>query len=99
MAQWITRLPTEQKIPGSNPGALDSFLIERREEKIVGIITILYCGVAQGDRDKSSFPETVFVLMILLRFRYTCYGFFCHLRFYLLMLVRDGALNVDRLCE
>ena len=23
VAQWITRLPTEQKIPGSNPGALD----------------------------------------------------------------------------
>ena len=26
MAQWITRLPTEQKIPGSNPGTLRSFL-------------------------------------------------------------------------
>ena len=27
VAQWITRLPTEQKIPGSNPGALESLLI------------------------------------------------------------------------
>ena len=28
VAQWITRLPTEQKIPGSNPGALKkSFFI------------------------------------------------------------------------
>ena len=28
VAQWITRLPTEQKIPGSNPGALNKvFLI------------------------------------------------------------------------
>ena len=26
MAQWITRLPTEQKIPGSNPGTLRIFL-------------------------------------------------------------------------
>ena len=24
VAQWITRLPTEQKIPGSNPGKLES---------------------------------------------------------------------------
>ena len=23
VAQWITRLPTEQKIPGSSPGELD----------------------------------------------------------------------------
>ena len=29
MAQWITRLPTEQKIPGSNPGALEYFYILR----------------------------------------------------------------------
>ena len=26
MAQWITRLPTEQKIPGSNPGTLNMLL-------------------------------------------------------------------------
>ena len=25
MAQWITRLPTEQKIPGSTPGRLGMF--------------------------------------------------------------------------
>ena len=25
VAQWITRLPTEQKIPGSTPGELDIF--------------------------------------------------------------------------
>ena len=25
VAQWITRLPTEQKIPGSTPGRLESF--------------------------------------------------------------------------
>ena len=25
MAQWITRLTTDQKIPGSNPGRLDFF--------------------------------------------------------------------------
>ena len=27
VAQWITRLPTEQKIPGSSPGKIDSFLV------------------------------------------------------------------------
>ena len=27
MAQWITRLPTEQKIPGSSPGKLIFFLL------------------------------------------------------------------------
>ncbi len=27
MAQWITRLPTEQKIPGSNPGRFEVFLV------------------------------------------------------------------------
>ena len=26
VAQWITRLPTEQKIPGSTPGRLENFL-------------------------------------------------------------------------
>ena len=26
MAQWITRLPTEQKIPGSSPGRFNIFL-------------------------------------------------------------------------
>ena len=26
MAQWITRLTTDQKIPGSNPGELEVFL-------------------------------------------------------------------------
>ena len=26
VAQWITRLPTEQKIPGSSPGKVDSIL-------------------------------------------------------------------------
>ena len=26
VAQWITRLPTEQKIPGSNPGRFETFL-------------------------------------------------------------------------
>ena len=25
VAQWITRLTTDQKIPGSNPGKLDAF--------------------------------------------------------------------------
>ena len=25
MAQWITRLTTDQKIPGSNPGKVDFF--------------------------------------------------------------------------
>ena len=25
VAQWITRLTTDQKIPGSNPGELDNF--------------------------------------------------------------------------
>ena len=25
VAQWITRLPTEQKIPGSSPGKLENF--------------------------------------------------------------------------
>ena len=25
VAQWITRLPTEQKIPGSSPGKIASF--------------------------------------------------------------------------
>ena len=27
VAQWITRLPTEQKIPGSTPGRLDFFFL------------------------------------------------------------------------
>ena len=26
MAQWITRLTTDQEIPGSNPGRFESFL-------------------------------------------------------------------------
>ena len=25
VAQWITRLPTEQKIPGSSPGKIETF--------------------------------------------------------------------------
>ena len=27
VAQWITRLPTEQKIPGSSPGKIDIFFV------------------------------------------------------------------------
>ena len=27
VAQWITRLTTDQKIPGSNPGSFDVFLV------------------------------------------------------------------------
>ena len=29
VAQWITRLPTEQKIPGSTPGRLDPFFLSK----------------------------------------------------------------------
>ena len=29
VAQWITRLPTEQKIPGSTPGRLDFFFLSK----------------------------------------------------------------------
>ena len=29
MAQWITRLTTDQKIPGSNPGKIDTFSKEQ----------------------------------------------------------------------
>ena len=31
VAQWITRLPTEQKIPGSTPGRLDTFFPQKEE--------------------------------------------------------------------
>lgn len=40
VAQWITRLPTEQKIPGSNPGKLELFsrvLLQQVTTLITGI--------------------------------------------------------------
>ena len=33
VAQWITRLTTDQKIPGSNPGRIETF---RFSEKVYG---------------------------------------------------------------
>jgi hypothetical protein len=29
VAQWITRLTTDQKIPGSNPGRLELFIVNK----------------------------------------------------------------------
>ena len=31
VAQWITRLPTEQKIPGSSPGGFDFFMPQMQQ--------------------------------------------------------------------
>ena len=43
VAQWITRLTTDQKIPGSNPGKLENFgtsanLIKRQQSLCESLI-------------------------------------------------------------
>ena len=40
VAQWITRLPTEQKIPGSSPGKIGYFFSLLRE------VGLLKCGTS-----------------------------------------------------
>ena len=40
MAQWITRLPTEQKIPGSNPGKFGHFLFFIKKKKVFQTIIV-----------------------------------------------------------
>ena len=34
VAQWITRLPTEQKIPGSSPGRFDTIFVVKVKKRI-----------------------------------------------------------------
>ena len=35
VAQWITRLTTDQKIPGSNPGRFDAFVETKLTKNLI----------------------------------------------------------------
>ena len=55
MAQWITRLTTDQKIPGSNPGTLVLLLTTDCEESAVQQNKLMHSVSEQTSVAKSSF--------------------------------------------
>ena len=58
MAQWITRLPTEQKIAGSNPAEVEIFTFAQFNRHLLGLKAISTC-----------YPLNIYLLHMYLCFR------------------------------